>query len=395
MEVLMAERVKNTCMHQKLLVRRRGRGRSRGDSFRGGRAIRGDSLVGKHRKGGRVVPRILLKSSLLSPMGLIHEPLSKMASGKELSTLEYLAQKENDSILRLSDLATAFLEAVGVIDAERHSISVANAEKHFQAAHEIWMDEGLVNLHYEESIDEHRQVMGNIEAFALTTLNGLHHSRVERVRNDPSLKSILNATNPAGGDKYLNQVLNQETPLNSGEEGEMFVGLPGKRAADPTTLGRDSKRRSITAGKDPALVEFAEELLKSLEDAHFNAEPPVCDDFEPLKLPFIRHCEAVWEFWRNQHFRDLMLNHLHKAIYNELCAMLDPGSGKTTCTKYAQYYEKKGFKPALVCGDTFRAGAFDQLKQNATKAKIPFYVALAELLLIKLKRSSKACQLEP
>ncbi len=28
---------------------------------------------------------------------------------------------------------------------------------------------------------------------------------------------------------------------------------------------------------------------------------------------------------------------------------------------------------ALVCADTFRAGAFDQLKQNATRAKIPFY----------------------
>ena len=26
-----------------------------------------------------------------------------------------------------------------------------------------------------------------------------------------------------------------------------------------------------------------------------------------------------------------------------------------------------------MCADTFRAGAFDQLKQNATKAKIPFY----------------------
>jgi signal recognition particle GTPase len=50
------------------------------------------------------------------------------------------------------------------------------------------------------------------------------------------------------------------------------------------------------------------------------------------------------------------------------------GSGKTTtCTKYAYYHQRKGFKPALVCADTFRAGAFDQLKQNATKAKIPFY----------------------
>lgn len=54
--------------------------------------------------------------------------------------------------------------------------------------------------------------------------------------------------------------------------------------------------------------------------------------------------------------------------------LMNSGSGKTTtCTKYAYYHQKKGWKPALVCADTFRAGAFDQLKQNATKAKIPFY----------------------
>jgi signal recognition particle subunit SRP54 len=35
------------------------------------------------------------------------------------------------------------------------------------------------------------------------------------------------------------------------------------------------------------------------------------------------------------------------------------GSGKTTtCTKYAYYYKKKSWKPALVCADTFRAGAW-------------------------------------
>jgi signal recognition particle subunit SRP54 len=32
----------------------------------------------------------------------------------------------------------------------------------------------------------------------------------------------------------------------------------------------------------------------------------------------------------------------------------------------------------LVCADTFRAGAFDQLKQNATKAKIPFFGSYTE-----------------
>jgi signal recognition particle subunit SRP54 len=50
------------------------------------------------------------------------------------------------------------------------------------------------------------------------------------------------------------------------------------------------------------------------------------------------------------------------------------GSGKTTTiAKYCHYYNRKGWKTAMVCADTFRAGAFDQLKQNATKLRVPFY----------------------
>jgi signal recognition particle subunit SRP54 len=61
------------------------------------------------------------------------------------------------------------------------------------------------------------------------------------------------------------------------------------------------------------------------------------------------------------------------------------GSGKTTtCTKYAYQYMKKGWKVALVCADTFRAGAFDQLKQNATKCKIPFYGSYTEMDPVKI-----------
>ncbi|CAL8099651.1 unnamed protein product [Orchesella dallaii] len=56
------------------------------------------------------------------------------------------------------------------------------------------------------------------------------------------------------------------------------------------------------------------------------------------------------------------------------------GSGKTTtCTKLAYHYMKKGWKTCLVCADTFRAGAYDQLKQNATKARIPFYGSYTEI----------------
>jgi signal recognition particle subunit SRP54 len=91
---------------------------------------------------------------------------------------------------------------------------------------------------------------------------------------------------------------------------------------------------------------------------------------------------------------------IQKAVYDELVKLVDPhaepfkpkkgkpnvimfvglqGAGKTTtCTKLARYYQSRGFKACLVCADTFRAGAFDQLKQNATKAKIPYYGSLTQ-----------------
>jgi signal recognition particle subunit SRP54 len=91
---------------------------------------------------------------------------------------------------------------------------------------------------------------------------------------------------------------------------------------------------------------------------------------------------------------------IQMAVFKELVKLVDPGvkawtpvkgktnvvmfvglqgSGKTTtCTKMAYYYVRKGWKCALVCADTFRAGAFDQLKQNATKARIPFYGSYTE-----------------
>ncbi|KAI7829236.1 SRP54-type protein [Kickxella alabastrina] len=91
---------------------------------------------------------------------------------------------------------------------------------------------------------------------------------------------------------------------------------------------------------------------------------------------------------------------IQTSVYDELCRLVDPGvqpwaprkgkqnvimfvglqgSGKTTsCTKLALYYKRKGMKVGLVCADTFRAGAFDQLKQNASRAHIPFYGSYSE-----------------
>jgi signal recognition particle subunit SRP54 len=50
------------------------------------------------------------------------------------------------------------------------------------------------------------------------------------------------------------------------------------------------------------------------------------------------------------------------------------GSGKTTTTaKLARYFQRKGLKSAVVCADTFRAGAYDQLKTLCDRMGVFFY----------------------
>lgn len=108
---------------------------------------------------------------------------------------------------------------------------------------------------------------------------------------------------------------------------------------------------------------------------------------------------------------------IQKVVYDELVALVDckaepykpkknklnvimfvgtQGAGKTTlCTKLAVYYQRRKFKVGLVCADTFRAGAFDQLKQNANKAGVAFYglytehdpAAIAKLGVDKFKEN--------
>jgi len=97
---------------------------------------------------------------------------------------------------------------------------------------------------------------------------------------------------------------------------------------------------------------------------------------------------------------------IKKVVFEELVKLLDPGvqawkplrgkanvimfvglqgSGKTTTvSKMAFYYKRKGWRPAVICADTFRAGALDQLAQNATRAKIPYYGSYSERDPVKI-----------
>ena len=61
------------------------------------------------------------------------------------------------------------------------------------------------------------------------------------------------------------------------------------------------------------------------------------------------------------------------------------GSGKTTASgKLAKYFQKRGLKTALVCTDTYRPGAYDQLKQLADRAKIAVYGEPKEKNAVKI-----------
>ena len=83
--------------------------------------------------------------------------------------------------------------------------------------------------------------------------------------------------------------------------------------------------------------------------------------------------------------------HVVRIVYQELISILGKssdvklapqtimmvglqGSGKTTTTaKLARYFQKKGLRTAVVCADTFRLGAYDQLKTLCDRMGIFFY----------------------
>ncbi|NYZ79268.1 signal recognition particle receptor subunit alpha [Candidatus Micrarchaeota archaeon] len=83
--------------------------------------------------------------------------------------------------------------------------------------------------------------------------------------------------------------------------------------------------------------------------------------------------------------------HVVKVVYDELTALMgekhEPklgkqkilllglfGSGKTTSTaKLAKFYRDRGLSIGLICCDTYRPAAYEQVEQLAHKTGVPFY----------------------
>jgi signal recognition particle subunit SRP54 len=139
------------------------------------------------------------------------------------------------------------------------------------------------------------------------------------------------------------------------------------------------------AGK--AVVDRAavDELIKDLQRALISSDVNVKLVMELSKA--IRTRSLDEELPKNMNVRE----HVLRIVYQELVRLvwastdvkLEPqvilmaglqGSGKTTTTaKLARYFQKKGMKVGVICADTFRPGAYDQLSTLCGKINVPCF----------------------
>jgi signal recognition particle subunit SRP54 len=171
---------------------------------------------------------------------------------------------------------------------------------------------------------------------------------------------------------------------------------------------RDSLRKLQTGGHDVTkaqLQQILNEIARALMEADVNVKLVMTlRDKVQSKVEHLLRNEEDEEVTR-RHSSNLSKT-VQRAVVDELVALLSPGgdvkgakkvytmkrgkpnvilflglqgAGKTTTiAKFANYYQRRGWKTAMVCADTFRAGAFDQLKQNSTKLRVPFYGSYTE-----------------
>lgn len=86
---------------------------------------------------------------------------------------------------------------------------------------------------------------------------------------------------------------------------------------------------------------------------------------------------------RKEHVLEIVYNKLEELLGEEAEIEIEPqkillcglyGAGKTTTAgKLADFYRKRGLKPGVICADTDRPAAYDQLKQLAEDIDVPFY----------------------
>ena len=131
-------------------------------------------------------------------------------------------------------------------------------------------------------------------------------------------------------------------------------------------LNRDIQRALFEADVN---VELVLELTERIEREAFRVQPPPGITIQNYILKIVY--DELTNFLGKRAFK---LNITPGKIGNIILMVGIQGSGKTTTTaKLSKYLQKRGMKLGVVCADTWRPGAYDQLKQLTEQSQIPFY----------------------
>lgn len=144
-------------------------------------------------------------------------------------------------------------------------------------------------------------------------------------------------------------------------------------------LGR--KLKFITENNTKNKEDFVEQLMITLieSDIGYKTSEEICDRFFKETQDYL--------YLRQEDVMDILLETFddiynekkdNEIVYNEdgptvILMVGVNGSGKTsTCAKLAKMYKDQGKKVCLAAGDTFRAGAIEQLREWANRLDVDF-----------------------
>ncbi len=139
------------------------------------------------------------------------------------------------------------------------------------------------------------------------------------------------------------------------------------------------------SGKSVADEEAVEQLVKDIQRDLIKADVDVSlvsDLSDEIREEALKD-DLPSGLTRKEHVLEIVYSKLEELLGDEAEIEVEPknillcglyGAGKTTTAgKLADFYRKRGLKPALICADTDRPAAFDQLKQLAEDIDVEFY----------------------
>ncbi len=152
------------------------------------------------------------------------------------------------------------------------------------------------------------------------------------------------------------------------------------------------------AGKSVIDRTAVDELVKDLQRALISSDVNVKLVMELSKAIRTRSLDEELPKGTNvrEHVLRIVYQELVRLVWTTADIKLEPqiilmaglqGSGKTTTTaKLARYFQKKGMKTGVICADTFRPGAYEQLATLCAKINVPCFGNPQEKDAVKITR---------